>query len=63
LSDRELEVLDLVGRGMAKRDIARALQLGIPTVNTHCARIKEKLNLKSAAELQHFAFRWVRERE
>ena len=63
LSDRELEVLDLIGRGMAKRDIARALQLGIPTVNTHCARIKEKLDLKSAAELQHFAFRWVRERE
>jgi len=63
LSDRELEVLDLIGRGMAKRDIARALQLGLPTVNTHCARIKEKLDLKSAAELQHFAFRWVRERE
>ena len=63
LSNRELEVLDLIGRGTAKRDIARALQLGIPTVNTHCARIKEKLDLKSAAELQHFAFRWVRERE
>ncbi|MDR3404883.1 MAG: response regulator transcription factor [Chthoniobacter sp.] len=63
LTDRELEVLTLIGRGSAKRDIARTLQLGIPTVNTHCARIKEKLNLKSAAELQHFAFRWVRERE
>lgn len=63
LTDRELEVLDLIGRGTAKRDIAKALQLGIPTINTHCARIKEKLNLKSAAELQHFAFRWIRERE
>jgi DNA-binding NarL/FixJ family response regulator len=63
LTDRELEVLGLIGRGSAKRDIAKTLQLGIPTVNTHCARIKEKLNLKSAAELQHFAFRWVRERE
>ena len=63
LTNRELEVLDLIGRGTAKRDIAKALQLGIPTVNTHCARIKEKLNLRSAAELQHFAFRWVRERE
>ena len=63
LTNRELEVLGLIGRGTAKRDIAKALQLGVPTVNTHCARIKEKLNLKSAAELQHFAFRWVRERE
>jgi DNA-binding NarL/FixJ family response regulator len=63
LTNRELEVLSLIGRGTAKRDIAKALQLGVPTVNTHCARIKEKLNLKSAAELQHFAFRWIRERE
>lgn len=63
LTDRELEVLDLIGQGKAKRDIAKALQLGVPTVNTHCARIKEKLDLKSAAELQHFAFRWSRERE
>ena len=63
MTNRELEVLGLIGRGMAKRDIAKTLQLGVPTVNTHCARIKEKLNLKNAAELQHFAFRWVRERE
>jgi len=63
LTDRELEVLALIGRGSAKRDIAKTLQLGVPTVSTHCARIKEKLNLKSAAELQHFAFCWVRERE
>ena len=63
LADRELEVLSLIGRGMTVRDIARELQLGTPTVETYRARIKEKLNLKNAAELQHFAFRWVRERE
>ena len=63
LADRELEVLNLIGRGMTVRDIARELQLGTPTVETYRARIKEKLNLKNAAELQHFAFRWVRERE
>ncbi len=63
LADRELQVLTLIGRGMAVRDIARELQLGTPTVETYRARIKEKLDLKNAAELQHFAFRWVRERE
>jgi DNA-binding NarL/FixJ family response regulator len=63
LTDRELQVLELIGRGTAKRHIADALRLGVPTINTHCARIKEKLNLKSGTELQHFAFRWMRERE
>jgi DNA-binding NarL/FixJ family response regulator len=63
LADRELEVLNLIGRGMTVRDIARELQLATPTVETYRARIKEKLNLRNAAELQHFAFRWVRERE
>jgi DNA-binding NarL/FixJ family response regulator len=63
LTDRELEVFSMIGRGMAKRDIADTLQLGVATVNTHCARIKEKLNLRSGSELQHLAFRWVREQE
>jgi DNA-binding NarL/FixJ family response regulator len=63
LTDRELEVFSMIGRGMAKRDIAKALQLGVATVNTHCARIKEKLNMRSGNELQHLAFRWVREQE
>jgi len=63
LTDRELEVFSMIGRGQAKRDIARVLELGVTTVNTHCARIKEKLNLRSGAELQHLAFCWVREQE
>lgn len=63
LTDRELEVLNLIGRGKTVRDIAGELQLGTPTVETYRARIKEKLNLRNAAELQHFAFRWIRERE
>jgi DNA-binding NarL/FixJ family response regulator len=63
LTDRELEVFSMIGRGLAKRDVADALQLGVATVNTHCARIKEKLNLRSGRELQHLAFRWVREQE
>jgi DNA-binding NarL/FixJ family response regulator len=63
LTDRELEVFGMIGRGLAKRDIAAALELGVATVNTHCARIKEKLKLRSGSELQHLAFRWVREQE
>jgi len=63
LTDRELEVLDLIGRGQTTRQIADKLQLGIATVDTYRARIKEKMNFRNAAELQHFAIRWVRERE
>src|ERR1700687_5582239 len=63
LTDRELEVLDLIGSGQTTRQIADKLQLGVATVDTYRARIKEKMNFRNAAELQHFAIRWVRERE
>ncbi len=63
LTDRELEVLELIGRGHTTRQIAETLQLGVATVDTYRARIKEKMNFQNATELQHFAIRWVRERE
>lgn len=63
LTDRELEVLELIGLGRTTREIAGALQLGVATVDTYRARIKEKMNFRNAVELQHFAIRWVRERE
>ena len=63
LADRELEVLELIGRGNTTRQIADKLQLGPATVDTYRARIKEKMNLRNATELQHFAIRWVREQE
>ena len=63
LTDREIEVLELIGHGHKTRQIADTLQLGIATVDTYRARIKEKMNFRSATELQHFAIRWVRERE
>ena len=63
LTDRELEVLELIGRGHTTHQIADTLQLGIATVDTYRARIKEKMNFRNATELQHFAIRWVRERE
>jgi DNA-binding NarL/FixJ family response regulator len=63
LTDRELQVLDLIGRGRTTRDIAQLLKLGVATVDTYRARIKEKMNFRNATELQHFAIRWVREQE
>jgi DNA-binding NarL/FixJ family response regulator len=63
LSDREMAVLELIGRGQTSRVIAETLDLGVATVDTYRARIKEKLNLQNAFELQHFAIQWLRERE
>jgi DNA-binding NarL/FixJ family response regulator len=61
LADRELEVFQLLGRGKSTKDIADALHLGESTVETYRARIKDKLNLRSAAELYLRAGEWVRE--
>jgi len=55
LSDRELEVFDLIGQGRATREIAEQLHLSVKTIESHRAHIKEKLNLRSATELVHRA--------
>lgn len=59
LSDRELEILELIGKGRDVGDIAKALHLSPKTVETHRAHIKEKLNLKNAREVARFALQWV----
>lgn len=59
LSDRELEVLEEIGKGMKTREIARDLQLSLASIDTYRARIKEKLNLLNAFELVSFAIRWL----
>ena len=61
LSDRELEVFELLGRGQGTRQIAEALQVSIKTVQAYHARIKEKLNLQTATELVREAVRWHEE--
>ncbi len=63
LTDRELEVFQLVGHGKNTRHIAEQLHLGESTVDTYRARIKEKLKLKNMAELYHRATEWVKEQE
>lgn len=58
LSDRELEVFQLLGQGYETRQIADSLHISMKTVQAFCARIKEKLKLASATELLREAVRW-----
>jgi DNA-binding NarL/FixJ family response regulator len=58
LSDRELEVFRMIGRGMKTREIAESLHISMKTVQVYCARIKEKLNLADATQLIREAMRW-----
>lgn len=62
LSDREIEVFQLVGRGLNSREIAARINLGASTVDSYRARIKDKLGIKNAAELYQRAAQWVTER-
>jgi DNA-binding NarL/FixJ family response regulator len=59
LSDRELEVIQLIGRGLSTREIASSLNLSVKTIESHRAHIKEKLNLRNATELVQFSVQWV----
>ena len=59
LTDRELEVFQLIGRGQGTRRIAGELNLGIKTVESYRARIKEKLNLEDGTQLLQQAIQWV----
>jgi DNA-binding NarL/FixJ family response regulator len=63
LTDRELQVLEFIGRGYTARATAEALKVGAATVGTYRARIKQKMDFRSLFELLHFAVRWVRDRE
>jgi DNA-binding NarL/FixJ family response regulator len=63
LADRELEVFELIGRGLTTREIGEQLGLGTATVDTYRTRIKEKLQLENASGLRLAAHRWIRDRE
>jgi len=60
LTDRELEVFEMVGRGIGTRQIADQMRLGIKTVESYKARIKEKLCLTDGTQLLQHAIEWVR---
>jgi DNA-binding NarL/FixJ family response regulator len=59
LSDRELEVLTLIGRGQSTSEIAEKLFLSVKTVEAHRERIKGKLNLKNGVELLRYAVQFT----
>ena len=61
LSDRELEVFELIGRGHTTKAIAEKLELSRKTIETHREHIKSKLNAKTSAELNREAVKWVME--
>jgi len=61
LSNRELQVFQLIGEGQSTRHIAEHLHLSIKTIETHRASIKRKLNLETASELTRHAVQWVLE--
>lgn len=62
LSDREIEVFQLIGRGMNSPEIAAETQLSTSTVDSYRARIKLKLGVRNAAALYQYAAQWLTER-
>lgn len=63
LSDRELEVMQLLGKGYGTREIAEQLHLSVKTVETHRGHIKEKLGFKESGDMVRFAIDWVTHQE
>lgn len=59
LTNRELEIFQLIGQGGKRSEIASMLSLSVKTIGTHHESIKKKMNLKSAAELMKYAVTWV----
>ena len=59
LSDSELEILEMLGRGESNDEIAAHLELDLPMVQNSCASLKTKLNLKNDNALIRYAVCWV----
>ncbi len=62
LADRELQVFDLIGRGLDTAEIAARLHIAVKTVETYRARIKEKLQLRNSSGLRQCAISWTHHR-
>jgi len=63
LTDRELEIFRMMGKGYRRNEIGKALNLNVNTIGTYRERIKEKLNLSSSNELMARAILWVKKVE
>jgi DNA-binding NarL/FixJ family response regulator len=62
LSDRELEVMELIGSGKATKIVAEQMGISTRTVEAHRSHIKEKMGLTDGAELVRYAVQWVESR-
>jgi DNA-binding NarL/FixJ family response regulator len=62
LSDRELEVFQLIGQGLKPKQIAEKLFLSVKTIETYQSNLKEKLILNSAFELAQYAVQWMQQK-
>jgi len=60
LSDRELQIFHRIGQGVGSRQIAEEMHISVKTVESHCARIREKLQLKDGSQLLQYAIQWAR---
>ncbi|MCG3179229.1 MAG: Transcriptional regulatory protein DegU [Phycisphaerae bacterium] len=63
LTDRELEVLEMIGRGLTTREVADRLCLSPKTIETYRANIKRKLNLSNSTRLLQYAIHWTQSRD
>ncbi len=61
LSNRELQVFEMIGQGLAPGKMAKQLNLSVKTIETHQAHIKKKLGVTSTHKLTHRAIRWLLE--
>lgn len=61
LTDRELEIFELIGKGRDVREISEALNVSPKTVETHRTNIKEKLKLKNSRQVARVALQWTTE--
>mgnify|MGYP006278007639 CR=1 FL=1 len=59
LTDRELEIFELIGGGMATREIAEKLHISPKTVDSHREHLKQKLQVDTAADLTRHAIQWM----
>ena len=60
LSDREMEVFQLIGNGFGTRQIAERLNLSVKTIDSYREHLKQKLQLESGAQLVHHAIQWMK---
>ncbi|MDB6029438.1 MAG: two component transcriptional regulator, LuxR family [Verrucomicrobiales bacterium] len=59
LSNRQFEVLILIGKGFGTKQIAEQLNLGVKTIESHRTHIKRKLGLETGTQLVHYAIKWI----